>query len=157
MGHLIGWYQTIPGFLNAGLFAGRLACSWQGSPREFDCLCGFVCQCLDACRSTVDAADAKKAEGASIWALLLLLDNAFSALILLVGRQEEHPACKNWVMRCWCGYLSAARCRLFAYVQLMPLHPKTPSRHSKKLNNLHLDWFYLSGTGLPRLSWKRGC
>jgi len=25
---------------------------------------------------------------------------AFSALTLLVGRQEEHPACKNWVMRC---------------------------------------------------------
>jgi len=21
---------------------------------------------------------------------------------------------------------------------------------------LHPDWFYLSGTGLPRLSWKRG-
>ena len=37
------------------------------------------------------------------------------ALTLLVGRQEEHPACKNWVMRCWCGYLSGARSRLFAY------------------------------------------
>jgi len=24
-----------------------------------------------------------------------LLDSAFSALTLLVGRQEEHPACKN--------------------------------------------------------------
>jgi len=22
---------------------------------------------------------------------------------------------KNWVMRCWCSYLSGARCRLFAY------------------------------------------
>jgi len=40
----------------------------------------------------------------------------FSALTLLVGRQEEQPACKNWVMRCWCGYLSEARCRLFACV-----------------------------------------
>ena len=40
---------------------------------------------------------------------------AFSALTLLVGRQEEHPACKNWVMRCWCDCLSGARCRLFAY------------------------------------------
>ena len=39
----------------------------------------------------------------------------FSALTLLVGRPEEHPACKNLVMRCWCGYLSGARCRLFAY------------------------------------------
>jgi len=25
----------------------------------------------------------------------------FSALTLLVGRQEGHPACKNWVLVCW--------------------------------------------------------
>ena len=47
---------------------------------------------------------------------------AFSTLTLLVGRQEGHPACKNWVVGCWHGYLSAARCRLV----------------------------YLSGTGSPR-------
>jgi len=41
--------------------------------------------------------------------LLLLLP---SVLKLLAGRQEEHLACKIWVMRCWCGYLSAGRCRL---------------------------------------------
>jgi len=40
---------------------------------------------------------------------------AFSALTLLVGRQKGHPACKNWVVGCWRGYLSGARCR-FAYV-----------------------------------------
>jgi len=39
----------------------------------------------------------------------------FSALTLLVGRQQKHPACKNWVMRCWHGYLSEARCKWFAY------------------------------------------
>ena len=37
---------------------------------------------------------------------------AFSALTLLVGRQEGHPVCKNWVVGCWRGYLSGARCRL---------------------------------------------
>jgi len=38
---------------------------------------------------------------------------AFSALTLLVGRQEGHPACKkNWAVGCWHGYLSLARCRL---------------------------------------------
>jgi len=37
---------------------------------------------------------------------------AFSALTLLVGRQEGHPACKNWVVGCWSGCLSGARCRL---------------------------------------------
>jgi len=37
---------------------------------------------------------------------------AFSALTLLVGRQEGHPAHKNWVVGCWRSYLSGARCRL---------------------------------------------
>ena len=36
---------------------------------------------------------------------------AFSALTLLVGWQEGHPAWKNLV-RCWRCYLSGARCRL---------------------------------------------
>jgi len=36
---------------------------------------------------------------------------AFSAL-MLVGRQEGHPACKNLVVGCWHGYLSRVRCRL---------------------------------------------
>ena len=37
---------------------------------------------------------------------------AFSALTLLVGQQEGHPACKELIGGCWCGYLSGARCRL---------------------------------------------
>ena len=37
---------------------------------------------------------------------------AFSALTLLGGRQEGHPACKKTVVRCWRGYLSGVRCRL---------------------------------------------
>ena len=36
---------------------------------------------------------------------------------------------KNWVVRCWRGYLSGSRCRL-AYTQLMPL-PLTVSCFSK--------------------------
>jgi len=43
------------------------------------------------------------------------LPSIFSVLTLLVGHWEEHPACRNWVMRCWRGCLSGARCRLFAY------------------------------------------
>ena len=40
-------------------------------------------------------------------------DIAFSAVKLLVGQQERHPACKrNWVVGCWHGYLSGVRCRL---------------------------------------------
>ena len=37
---------------------------------------------------------------------------AFSALTLLVGRQEGHPAHKKTAVGCWRGYLSGARCRL---------------------------------------------
>ena len=44
--------------------------------------------------------------------LLLLVTIAFSALTLLVGRQEGYPACKNRVVGYWRGYPSGARCRL---------------------------------------------
>ena len=41
---------------------------------------------------------------------------AFNALRPLVGREEGYPACKNYgLMWCWCGYLSGARCKWFAY------------------------------------------
>jgi len=36
--------------------------------------------------------------------------SAFSALTLLVGQQEGHPASKKRVVGCWHGYLSGARC-----------------------------------------------
>jgi len=55
--------------------------------------------------------------------------NSFSALTLLDGWQERHPAYKNWVVGCWRGYLSGATCRL-VYGQLMPL-PLTVSCFSK--------------------------
>jgi len=37
---------------------------------------------------------------------------AFSALTLLVGRQEGHPACKKLSGKVLVWYLSGARCRL---------------------------------------------
>ena len=82
------------------------------------------------------------------------LNVPFSALTLLVGRHEEHPACTNWVMGCWCGYLSGARWSLFAYG--LTNDTAFPKPHHL-LSHLNPDWFYLSGTVLPRLSWKRGC
>jgi len=45
-------------------------------------------------------------------AVVVMVNLAFSALTLLVGRQEEHPACKNRVVGCWRGFLFGARCRL---------------------------------------------
>jgi len=49
-------------------------------------------------------------------------------------------------MRCWCGYLSGARCRLFAYG---PADATAVPKPSRLLPRLNPDWFYLSGTGLP--------
>jgi len=47
---------------------------------------------------------------------------ALNALKLLVEHQEEHPACKKWVMSCWHGYLSAPRCKWFAYGAVNECH-----------------------------------
>ena len=74
------------------------------------------------------------------WIVLYVCQQCF-----LVGCQEEHPACKNWMIGCRCGYLSGTRCRLFAY----GLADATviPKPHSLlPLLNPHL----------PRLSWTGG-
>ena len=71
---------------------------------------------------------------------------AFSALTLLVGRQEGHPACKNWAVGCWRGYVSGARCRLayghslslalvksrLVFTFLVPDHPGSPGQRAVK-------------------------
>ena len=49
------------------------------------------------------------------YCLTKIINSTFSALTLLVGWQEGHPACKNWVVRYWRGNLSAARCKWLAY------------------------------------------
>ena len=88
---------------------------------------------------------------------LCILDNycsarvAFSASTLLAAHQKEHP---TWVMRCWCGYLSGARCRSFADG---PADATAIPKTHQLLPYLNPDCFYLSGTGLPRLYWERGC
>jgi len=77
--------------------------------------------------------------------------SAFSALTLLVGRQEGHPACKKTE---WWGagvVICLEQGADLHMAQVMPL-PLIVSCSSK----IQIG-FYLSGTGLPRLSWKRGC
>jgi len=68
------------------------------------------------------------------------MDN--SALMLLVGRQEGHPALKKRVVGCWHGYLSAARCR-------RAHGPADATATHCLLLQQNPDWFYLFGTGLP--------
>jgi len=68
----------------------------------------------------------------------------------LVGRQEEHATCKRLSggVLVWLTYMSGARCRLFAYAQADATAIAKPHR---LLPRLKPDWFYFSGTGLPRL------
>jgi len=51
----------------------------------------------------------------------------------------------------WRGYLPAARCKLFAYDRVDVT--ATPS----SLAPVKSRMVSLSATGLPRLSWKKGC
>jgi len=81
-----------------------------------------------------------------------LLTSAFSALTLLVGRQEEQPACKNWVMRCvWLSVWSKVAPIVCIWSSRCHCIPKPHNL----LPHLNPDWFHLSGTGLSRLSWKK--
>ena len=118
---------------------------------------GFVCTCLSVSATLMFY---EHLNGHNVWFdfsfqryILYGLLCAFSALTLLVGHQEEHLACKKiewWGVGVVICLERGADC--LHIVQLMPLHPKT--RHL--LPCLNPDWFYLYGTGLPRLSWKRG-
>jgi len=78
---------------------------------------------------------------------------AFSALMLLVGQKEGHPACKKLSGGVLAWYLSEARCR-FAYgpADAMPLTISCSSKSRLVLP----EWFCFSDASLPRLSWKKG-
>ena len=79
--------------------------------------------------------------------------SAFSALTLLVGQQEGHPACKNRVVGCWHGCLSGADMHM-AQLMLLPL---TVSCFSKIQIGLPL-WYgaWTRGDGVPQLFFDRG-
>jgi len=86
-----------------------------------------------------------------VYAMLLGDSTVFSALTLLVGHQEKHLACKNWVMRCWCGYLSGARCRLFAYgSDDATASPNPTSLASFKSRLVLLFWYWLTQAVLEK-------
>ena len=61
-----------------------------------------------------------------------------------------YPACKNWVARCWRGYPSAASCKCFAH------GPADATAIPSSLAPVKSRMAYLSGAGLPRLSWRKG-
>ena len=80
---------------------------------------------------------------------------AFSALTLLVGRQEGHPACKKQVVWCWRGCLSGARCRL-AYGPADAIATHSPSLASVKSRLVFPFWYRLTRV-IPEKGLLNGC
>jgi len=74
----------------------------------------------------------------------------FSALTLLVGRQEEHLAYKKVEWWFLVGSEVQIVCMWSSWCHCVP----TPHH---LLPHFKPAWFYLAGTSLPRLSWNRGC
>ena len=75
---------------------------------------------------------------------------AFSALTLLVGRQEEHLARKklsDWVL----AWLS-----VWSVVQMICMWSGWCHCHPSSLASVKSRMVYLSGAGLPGLSWRKG-
>ena len=92
----------------------------------------------------------------------------FSALTLLVGRQEGHPACKkNWVLVCWWWWFDWSFARLTApVVQLSPplpsssapTKPANPGSRGKMAVKTHRERensdsnrFYNNGAHIPQV------
>jgi len=77
---------------------------------------------------------------------------AFSVLILVVGRQEGHPACKKLSGGVLAWLFVWARCR-FAYGQA----DATVTHYIllQKIQTGLPSWFYLSGTSSPKKSWTK--
>jgi len=67
-----------------------------------------------------------------------------------LGGRKSIPACENWVVRYWHGYLSGVRCKSFAYGSA----DATATPLSLASLKSRID--YLSGASLPRLSGKKG-
>jgi len=77
--------------------------------------------------------------------------NAFSALTLLVGRQEGHPACKklSGEVLAWLS--------VWSEMQTIAYGPADATAIPSSLAPVKFRMVYLSGADLPRLSWKKGC
>jgi len=76
--------------------------------------------------------------------------STFSALTLLVWRQEGHLACKKLSggMLAWLS--------VWGEVQIC-IWPSKCHCHSPSLAPVNLDWFYLSGTGSPAVKQLNVC
>ena len=75
---------------------------------------------------------------------------AFSALMLLVGWHEGHPACKKLCAEVL-AWLS-----VWSKVQMICIYPADVTATPSSLVPVKSKLVYLNGASLPRLSWKKG-
>jgi len=126
--------------------------NWTGDPWKTSAT-SFTGISLKSLNSKQHHRDA--VEPSFIWRTLMMAVwlHCVGALTLLVGRQEEHLACKNWEFGCWVWLSVCSEVQIVCiWSSWCHCHPKP--RHL--LSHLNPDWFYLSVIGLPRLTWKRG-
>ena len=74
--------------------------------------------------------------------------------MLLVGRQEGHPACKNWVVGCWRGCLGWGADLHIAQQMPVPLTISFSSKSRLVLTFLVLPVWYLLTQVVPDISQK---
>jgi len=94
--------------------------------------------CIDWTGACVTASPCQQPHHCFVFALLV------SALTLLVGWQEGHPACKKLCGEVVCFVWLPA----WGEVQIC-IWPSWYQCHSLSLAPVNPDWFYLSGTGSP--------
>jgi len=104
----VKWRWTRRKIVTQMLWMRLVPPSRKASCRVAESLSYDVCLCLMGSKSTTVTSRLVRHSR--------LLYPLTSALTLLVGQQEGHPACKNWVVECWHGICldSGVRCR-FAY------------------------------------------
>ena len=102
------WHWTT-GLSQSVLHRCGTVCHWQSYPvRALPSVTTFWQELITVLFSASDSFSRFLA----LYKFVCICICAFSALTLLVGWQEGHPTCKNWVVGCGHGYLSTARCRL---------------------------------------------
>jgi len=73
---------------------------------------------------------------------------SFNALILLVGRQEGHPACKNWMVRYWHGICRQPAAMICMWSSWCHCHPVISC--SSKIQNGLPFWCQLTQVVLEK-------
>jgi len=106
-----------------------------------------VCHCITVVMSSIHSLSLN-----SLHENLCLIHSAFflpSVLWSWLGARKSIQSAKRWVMRCWCGNLSAVRCKWFAY------GPADATATLSSLASLKFRWVNIAVAGLPMLLWKK--